>query len=312
MKIVPHAHYMLALRRIRELHQQSGQRIPPEHMRILGESGAGKTTLLKDYAAGYPRYDEADRTVVPVLYCEAPSNPTQDRFARAMLLALGSPFWNKGREADKTEQLIALIRACKVAIILLDEMQHLVDRGRRRTHEKVTDWIKQLVDACAVPCVIAGLPRLDVLNEVNDQFGRRFASTVWLHTFEVALRPDQLELMAIFEALLQSEGSASVTVMNEPRFGERLILATNGTVGYLTALTRRAADLSASHSNRIDYGVLATAFEQSIYCGAPPDRNPFSPSFTFSALSRRGEPFAAVNTRPTGGGRHAATHPPAA
>lgn len=62
-----------------------------------------------------------------------------------MLAALGSPYAKAGNEADKLEQLLTLLRSCKVRLILLDECNHLADRGAQKTHHSMADGIKELL-----------------------------------------------------------------------------------------------------------------------------------------------------------------------
>ena len=79
-------------------------------MMLLGDPGTGKTTLLHRICASYPHKDHAEFTEIQVLYAEVPAACTIKKLAGAMLQAMGSPFWNKGTEEDRTFQLQTLLR----------------------------------------------------------------------------------------------------------------------------------------------------------------------------------------------------------
>lgn len=290
--IVEHTCYAECFQKISQCHHSRAGGLPIEHLRIVGATGAGKSTLLKDYCDHHPPYDTEDRTIVPVVYAAIPSWPTPRAIAGEMLHALRSPLWNKGDVHERTKQLITLIPAAGVELFLLDEMQHLVDRGRQRTHERCTDLLKEIVDASGVPFVFAGLERIETLGAVNDQFRRRASATAEMPALNPESDVDQSELLGMFIEAGETLGVGGVVEAMAPDFGRRLGYATNGTFGYLIKLVaqlkRRGEPLSAGPAT------LADVFREVIWCKAPNSRNPFAPEFIFTPLTASGEPFAPV------------------
>jgi len=106
----------------------------PECLVLLGVTGAGKSTLLQYFRDKHPPVQHTDFKEVPVLYFRVPSSCTKSALYVGLLEALGSPYAKSGNESDKLCQLLVLLKACKVRLILLDECNHLADRGAQKTH----------------------------------------------------------------------------------------------------------------------------------------------------------------------------------
>jgi hypothetical protein len=145
---------------------------------IYGEAGTGKSTLCRWMQTQYGRVKLHDRDYIQALTVSVPASATIIGMANAMLDALGDPLLVSGTASSKTHRIVKLVKGCKVELLLIDEAQHLHDRGQAKTHYYVADWLKQMIDQIGVPCVLLGLPRLEMLLRANEQLRRRFhAST---------------------------------------------------------------------------------------------------------------------------------------
>jgi len=264
----------------------------PEHLLLLGDTGVGKSTLLEYMRDSHPRVVHETFTEVPVLYVPVPPACNINKLAGAMLRALGSPFWNKGDAEDRTHQLVVLLQSCKVRLILLDEVNHLVDRGAQKTHHSVGDWIKTLSDTARVPFVMAGIPRASKLLDVNDQLRGRF-KRLTLRPFSYEDKPRQKE----FRSALRTFGGLITGIdcseLSEEDMAKLVVFATHGRLRAIRELLIAAARLAfAEKATKLSRDLLERAFRLAIFEDAEETRNPFSLKFNGVPLIKAGEPYA--------------------
>lgn len=259
---------------------------------IFGESGTGKSTLCNWMQTRYSRLKLKDRDHIPVLVVSAPASATIIGLANAVLDALGDPLLVSGTASSKTHRISTLIKGCKVELLLIDEAQHLQDRGQAKTHYYVADWLKQLIDQIGVPCVLLGLPRLEMLLRANEQLRRRFSvrTHLALGQGERDIEYDSLLLFKAFASLLDVPVRAAP--FDAIDMGQRLYFACDGRVSYLKSLLHAALLIALEQDLQvIDVSVLEQAFTQAIWANGLGKTNPFSLDFVMRRLDRGGEPF---------------------
>jgi hypothetical protein len=289
--VVEHTRYQEAYERLRECHR-CGEDDDPEHLKLLGASGAGKSTLLRDYAERFPRREEATRTIVPVVYARMPTSPTPTRLAGRILRSMKSPCWNKGKEDERTFQLTTLAANCDVEMFLIDEAQRAVDRGRAKTHSRVADWIIDFADEVRRPIVLGGLPRIQLLDGSNGQFGRRFSSEFTLDRFST-LEQDQALVQSLVEAFCEELGIRLASAIELQDFARRLTYASHGAYGYMWKLFRKVARrLDAENREAAGVADFLDAFLTQVWPEAPAPRQPFHADFEWVELNKPGEPFS--------------------
>jgi len=226
-----------------------------------------------------------------VLYMPVPPACNIKILAGAMLRELGSPYWNKGGAEDRTYQLIVLLRACKTRLLLLDEVNHLVDRGAQRTHHNVGDWIKALGKEVRFPFVMAGIPRAGRLLEVNDQLRGRFRRvTLKAFSFEnKARRKEFRSALRTFKCLITGIDCVD---LSEEEMAKKIAFATHGRLRAVRDLLIDSVRLAFREKTKLTEELLARAFRRALFEGAPDERNPFSAKFSGVPLIKVGEPFA--------------------
>lgn len=260
---------------------------------VIGESGCGKTSLARSFCARYPRQHLFERTVTPVVLIEVPSVGTVGSLARQILEALGDPFPEKGRVIDQTARIRLLVKNSKTEMLVLDEAQHVYDRGQSKSQYATADWLKNLLNSIEIPVVLLGIPRLENLLRVNVQLRRRFSAPLILSLGN----PDEPQFLEasfdVLNALLPvlplplSRGDMSVQELTR-----RIYYATDGRVGYLKKLLAAALEKTWEiGGEEITQSDLESGFT-TIWRGAIGQLNPFNPRFVFRRLDRSGEPFA--------------------
>ena len=272
------------------LHRETGV---SQHLLVLGESGTGKTTLCEDFVARYPRVALVERDLVPVLHIPIPPAATISSVTEAMLGRLGDPSPSVGTVSAKTARAIKLARALSVECLLLDEAQHIRDRGLLPTQYLVGDWLKTIMDEIDVPTVLLGLPRVGQLLQVNDQVRRRFSRRRYLQMGQ----SDDISVEAECMQLLLSLGDNFPIPVSCGSFGwremaQRVYYACDGRVAYIKKLLAGAIRIALERDlSQVSPETLEEAFSSEVWWEGVGELNPFNPRFQFRRLIRVNEPF---------------------
>lgn len=266
-----------------------------EHLLIIGESGVGKSTLLRRFRDLHPPVSHDEYTAVPVLYVALDSACSIKKLARSLLLELGSKYWDKGDESQLTYQLICLLRGCRVRLVILDEVNHLVDKGGEKTHHNIADRIKRLSDATHLPFVLAGIPRAERLLDTNDQLRSRFRHVISIQPFSMEDKDRESEFRSVLLSFRRLLGDIPSVDLSHRTIARAFVFATGGRLREIRKLLIRAVELAFERSTpQLTAADLSRAFETVIYRDAADARNPFSKRFSGTPLTRPGEPFSPI------------------
>lgn len=210
---------------------------------ITGESRSGKTRIAVEFEARYPASRDAASQIVPVLRVEVPSKPTVKGVASEMLAAFGDPLPEKGNEQDRTRRLLKYIKACNTRMILIDEIQHFVDKNANyKVIHHLTDWLKRLLNQSKTVIVVTGLPYAEAFLNQNEQLRGRFNCTLHLPRFDWSDKNSRGEFLGLldgFESLLNERFSTPAIGSDE--MGYRFYLASGGLTGYVFNILRQSA-----------------------------------------------------------------------
>jgi energy-coupling factor transporter ATP-binding protein EcfA2 len=272
-----------------------------KHILVLGESGTGKTTLCNWLASQSPKIQRPDGDHIPILRVEVPPAATVKGIADAFLVALGDPLPTHGTITSKTARIVILCKNCGVELMLIDECQHLQDRGDTRTQYLVGDWFKHLIDKIAVPTVMLGLPRLQNLLQTNEQLRRRFSRTKRLRLGESDTTSVEDECLMLFYSLGQELRMPLRAEPFDPQeMGQRLFYACGARVAYIKKIMFGAYRQALEQDiDVIDAPLLQQAFIDEVWPQGIGKLNPFHPDFEFRWLDRGGEPFEVLEHGPS-------------
>jgi hypothetical protein len=259
---------------------------------ITGPTGVGKTFLRKQFMGSHKPYDEAERTVVPVIAFSVPSNPKGKGMYQMILSAFGSNYLT-GTETALEDRIIKLIKACGTRLIIADESNHLVDRGGQKSHEKAADNFKTLMNEANVSVIMLGTERVSHLLTVNDQLRRRFSTHLQLEPWKVDDDEHLNEFGGIVTAILGNPKlELEYQSLIEPGFLTRLIYACGGRISYLTKLVGEATRIAQKNAHKaLVPNHFERAFKSKIWAAASVETNPFSKSFIKRQLTGLGEPY---------------------
>lgn len=287
------------LTRLGNLMDQEYVNAEPDHLLVLGEPGVGKSRLLEHFLSQHPPVNTPETTFVPVLYAETPSDCTPKKLATQLLRAMGSPLWNKGNEQELTHQLLVLLEKCRTKVVLLDEVNHLVERGGVKTHYQLGDWLKLTARQAHIPFVLAGTEHARELLNVNEQLRSRFRETIVLLPFTFATPEGALQArsaLKVFHGLLGDVDRLDIT---SEKVANLILFATHGRLREIRKLLVRWVEIGfQKRKPSLTLCELAKAFAEVIYPEVPEQRNPFLPNFNGLPLNLSGEPYAPAGRRP--------------
>jgi Cdc6-like AAA superfamily ATPase len=273
-----------------EDHAMGGE---PEHLMVIGDTGVGKSRLLQKFAKKFPPVHHDTYTELPVVYVEVPSNCTPKKLLSEILATMGSPFAGRGDASQLTRQLKTLVGQCKVRMVLLDEANHLVERGTNKSFFQMADALKELANTSNLTLVVAGVAQTRALIEANDQLRSRFRDVIELKAFSAETPAHEAQFKGVLDALQGLLGPYGGTALSEPMRARKLLHACGGRLRELRKLLVRAIQTASTRANcKLTESDLHTAFRAVIFPGAAPDRDPFHKDFSGYPLVKAGEPFA--------------------
>lgn len=283
--------FCTAIARIERLHLRAKRSGQPGGLLITGLSGSGKSTVKQEYRNRFPPREAGDVTEVPVLSVETPATPTVKSLAEYLLAALGDPLSYRGSTEQKTLRIYHYLRLCKVELILIDEFQHFIHHGAKNQIQRVSDWLKNLIDKAAIPVVLIGLPDCENVLKLNVQLARRFSARHDLRAFGFSTAKEQQDFRTLLMAVQRSLPLPSICLY-EPEMASRFYVATYGLIDYVCKIADAAVQIAGYRNLReISSAIYAEAFQDEVWKDVPESRNPFTQQRDLRLLTKPGEPF---------------------
>jgi len=267
--------------KLQRCHKMKAIAAEPQCMLLVGPAGAGKTTLAASYARKYPAIFTETVTLRPVVMATTPSTANVNNLIMVLLEALGDPGATKGTIGAKERRLVRYFREiCRVELLILDELQHFVDRENQRILYNASNWLKTFVKETKVSCLFIGLQddAEEIVNS-NPQLARLFGDPYVLAPFEWdETKPNDTK--EVFRDFLRE--IEKLLPLKEPSYlaqydtALRCFAASGGIVSYQMKLVRAATILALERRcERLDLDLLSEAFKEEL---APERRgipNPF-------------------------------------
>ncbi len=249
----------------------------PLCMFIGGATGEGKTTLQRCYGETVAYTVQGEE--IPVLLVRAPARGTEKKLVTAMLRSIGDPGANFGSVDVQTARLNNLMDDFKVEIVLVDEFQQFVDRDNSRVLQNQCDWVKDLIDISRRAFIFCGMPwAVNILERPeNQQLGRRIPIRRQLEPFGWKTEEERTSFRAFLKILESQLPLPERSRLASPSMAFRIFCATNGRVGKIMRLVRRAAELAVLEDMpSIDLAILARAYADRLMVDYPDRINPFN------------------------------------
>lgn len=236
---IDHSAYQEVFSELVDAYDSIGYTATPVCLLITGDTRTGKSCVVRDLLQCYLPTQVDDTLVRSVVYAVAPAKATVKSLLEALLKGLGDPFWSRGTESTMTQRLYTMLDAVQCKMIILDEFQHICDKGQAKKLDLLADWLKVLIESKKYGLVAVGLPvAASVVNGHKQLIGRfdevlRMPLFDWKDTASVAqfrgvLRQFERELRPFKMPALDSRDMAL-----------RIYLATAGRIGLVAKLLDR-------------------------------------------------------------------------
>ncbi|MBD9471251.1 TniB family NTP-binding protein [Pseudoxanthomonas sp. PXM01] len=265
-------------RELRRTLRETASTSTPACKHFVGYSRTGKSFAFREFESGYPaeRTDQGLRK--EVIYVQAPVRGTIKGLMEALLRALGDPLWMVGTYSNMLARLLTLLEEAQTKMIILDEFQHLIDKGQRALLAGTTDWLKALVEPNTFSLICVGLPSSKELIFRSEQLSNRFDPTIEVPVYDWTNPHSQKVFRSILHAIQEKLAPFELPQLSNPDMALRMYLATGGRIGLLSKLLDRAAK-NAIWDNRTAIRVqdLHDAFTTAIWYAekSPIQQGPF-------------------------------------
>ncbi|MEC5207526.1 energy-coupling factor transporter ATP-binding protein EcfA2 [Vogesella perlucida] len=275
--LIRHPHFNTILAEMESCLEESDDYPEPQCMLVTGDTGVGKSRLLETFYSLHPRFINGDHTETPVLLASLPLPATIAGFFTALLACLKAPYPDRGNIEYKHTRLIQLLSRSNTRMIILDEFQHLVERGTVRRIEVVADAIKSLINQTGLPFVLVGMPSAAAVLECSPQLAGRFPLRMAISAFNWIEKPTDFErLLSCYEQGLPVDKASGLCDEDMPA---RLYLATGGNFRALATLIQKAVRMALIQGcPRIEQAHLELCFDRYLAQNRKLRANPFRES----------------------------------
>ncbi len=269
----------------------------PECMSILGPSRSGKSKLVKSYFKKFPDKRTPEGIIKKILYCTVPIPGVRGALGPAMLESLKDPFYKKKQlSADRNFRIIELIKKCKVELIIIDEIQHIVDRNNNRLLRESADWFKYILEQTNVSFVFVGLKESKKIFWGNEQLRARVRNN-----FNTSAFTYSKEYRAFLYSLDLSLSKMGLKISNlaDPDTAKRIYLASQGLIGNIMTLIKEAVFITLQKNQSVlTFDNLFESYENKltdIY-----SKNPFDIQFSVSKAMQEFTPLPKIDSELSG------------
>lgn len=246
---------------------------------VWASSRNGKSTLAMRVTSEFPARSEEGRRIVTVIYVTTPVRPTKKNLAEALLEMLDARAYGRQSADQATARLRLLLRSAQTRVIILDEVQHIVERHAARGAYEVADWLKTLSDELGLTLILLGLPSAQSILDGNPQLRERANVPHLFYPYNWNDSADRTEFrrcLLTLGRLLQEQGW-ECSDWSDLQWARRFYASSVGRYGMLVKLLDCAKALAQSSSLRqISLKILQQAHDISIATGVL-SQNPFDP-----------------------------------
>lgn len=287
---IQHPAFDAALHELEHCFDSVGKTDFPQCLHLVGPSRAGKTCVVNEFRKKYPTVRNADGLHMPIVYAEIPPTGTIPGVMENLLQALGDPHWARGSISNKLARVKEGLQRCGCRMVVLDELQHLADKGQNLRLKQTRDWLKAMVGSNQWALVVCGLDTSRAVIAQDAQLKCRFDAPVEIPRFEWTDDTLYRQFLGVLGGFQDGLAPFSFPDMQDEAIALRFYLATGGLIGLVVKLLQRAIE-NAIKDNRTAIGLpdLEAAFRRAIHFASaiPVNQGPFTSKLLDTPLDER-------------------------
>lgn len=249
---------------------------------IIGDSGTGKSFLISVLIGNkFEKYREGKGLVVPAAITGLPAKPLPKAILEEILGAYEVEDTNRNTEGQLRRRVVRLMKECRTEIMLIEDVQHLVDRRKAKMWEHTDDLFKKIHDDGESLMILSGLPRCEAVIRQNEQLTTRVRGYIYLPHFTWRIpesRGEFLDCLEGFEAQIKKY-YPSFPAISSDKWNYRMFCVCNGLMRLLANFLIEV--LSSAKKSKLTMEDFEAAHAK--FCLKSKDANtsvtPFSPNF---------------------------------
>ncbi|GLX84304.1 transposase [Thalassotalea loyana] len=215
----------------------------PDSILITGQSGMGKTTIFDHYLSKYPRVEQDEGDIVPILASTLLDDKSPKGAPGHMLRDLGDWLEGKGgTRGELTDRFVIQCNGAKVEAIFIDEFQNAIENGTDKIIWNTSEWIKTLINLTRRPVCLFGMPYSQQVIQANPALISRFPLIHHIEEYDTETANEWLDFLKEVDKQLPFDERAN---LSEPDLGLRLMCAAGGNLGRLMKRIIRPAAKAA-------------------------------------------------------------------
>jgi type II secretory pathway predicted ATPase ExeA len=202
---------------------------------IVGDTNIGKTMIVKKFQRMYPMDENrnGNAIVYPVLYIQAPPEPSITQFLNLILDEINAPFKPNDRKEKKKYQVLKILPQIGLKILIIDEIHHIL-AGSLNVQKQFINYIKFFGNQLEIPIVGVGI--LDAYHAVynDEQLSNRF-ERVKLERWKYS--EEYLKLLASFEKHINLKNRSNLIA---EEISKKILLMSEGIIGEISTIINKA------------------------------------------------------------------------